>query len=133
MGMSPPYTQKVAVPVGPVTTVGNSLRQIIAEAPFPGIVSEVTYTPTSTQAGADTNSRTLNVYNRATGAGAVVMASLALTAGVNLTDNVETAITRTPANCGVSQGDIIEWESLAVGTGIADPGGLVQIVFQRAF
>jgi hypothetical protein len=133
MGMTPPYTQKIQATVQPVATVGNSLLMIVGEAPFPGIVSEVTYTPTAAQAGANGNSRTLNLYNRGTGAGSTVMASLALVSGVNLTDNVEIAITRTPANCGVAQGDIIEWESLAVGTGIADPGGLVQIVFQRAF
>lgn len=131
MGINNPYTQTFYANVQPVATVGNSLLTIVGKAPFPGRVTSVKYTPGAAQAGANTNSRTLNLYNRGTGAGSTVIATLPLVSGTNLTDNVETAIPVTAANANVASGDILEWESLAVGTGIADPGGMVEIIITR--
>lgn len=132
MAQNVPYTAPQVANVQPVATVGNTLRQIVGEAPFPGRVTEVTFTPSATQAGAATNSRTLNLYNRLQdGTGTTLIATLALVSGVDLTDNDEKNIPITPANASVASGDILEWESLAVGTGIADPGGMVQILYTR--
>lgn len=113
----------------PVTTVGNTLRTIVDRAVGPETVYGVEYIPGATQNGADTNSRTLNLFNRQAGGGTVLVASLALTNGVNLVDNTPKTITLsgTPANLNLATGDVLEWESLAVNTGIADPGGLVRV------
>jgi hypothetical protein len=134
--MTSPFGTKLTANVQPVTTVGNSLLTIIGEAPFAGTVSEVTYTPAAALTGANTNSRTLNLYNRGTaGTGTTLVATLALVSGVNLVDNDEKAITLsgTAANLVLAEGDVLEWESLAVGTGIADPGGVVQVTVNRTY
>lgn len=130
-----PWARKVDRVVGPVTTVGNTLRTIIGRQSYARTIQAVSYIPQATQNGADTNSRTLTLYNRGTdGLGTTVVAQLALTSGVNLTDNVAKVITlsATPANLEIPANAVLEWESLAVGTGIADPGGLVEIQFARA-
>lgn len=132
--MTTPLIRTAAREVQPVAA-GADLLTIMAEAPFAAVVSGVSYTPVSTQNGAATNSRTLNLYNRGqAGLGTTLVATLALVSGVNLTDNDEKAITlsATPANLVVAAGDILEWESLHVGTGIADPGGLVQVELTRS-
>jgi len=118
-----------------VGTAGNDLLTQVDECPFAGVVSSVKYIPMAALAGANTNSRTLNLYNRkADNSGVVVVASLALVSGVNLADNVAKVITlsATPANLVVAQGDVLEWESLHVGTGIVDPGGTVKVELTRS-
>jgi hypothetical protein len=68
------------------------------------------------------------------GAGTTSVASLALTSGVNAPAADEKALTLsgTPANLVVASGDVLEFDSTHVGTGIADPGGLVQVTFSRS-
>jgi hypothetical protein len=46
----------------------------------------------------------------------------------------ETAIplSGTPANLVVAAGDELQWQSTHVGTGIADPGGRVEVTFNRS-
>lgn len=131
-----PSTQYSSAAIQPVATVGNSLLTIAAVAQAAGTVTAVTYYPGSTRAGANTNSRTLNLYNRnnSTGAGTTLVATLALVSGVDLTDNVAKviALSGTPANLVVAAGDVLEFESLAVGTGIADPGGVLVTQIARS-
>lgn len=132
--MAFPLERKYEHPVQPVTTVGNDLRMPVAVAVESETVIGVEYVPVSTQNGADTNSRTLNLYNRGTdGTGTTLVATLALTAGVNLTDNdaKTIALSGTAANLLLTAGQVLEWESLHVGTGIADPGGLVRVMTRR--
>jgi hypothetical protein len=134
--MTSPFGNKLQMVVQPVGTAGNDLLTIIGEVPAAATVSEVTYTPMAALSGANTNSRTLTLYNRGTtGVGTTVVAQLALVAGVNLVDNDEKAITlsATPANLVVADGDVLEWESLHVGTGIVDPGGVVQVTIARTY
>lgn len=99
--------------------------------PFNGVVTEVVYTPTSVLTGADTNSRTLSLYNRGqSGGGTTLVAQKAFTSGVNAAANDETDITKsaTAGNLVVTEGDVLDWESLHVGaSGLADPGGLVTV------
>jgi len=107
----------------------------VCEAPQTGTISRVTYTPSAAITGANTNSRTLTVTNRgAAGSGTTVVATLALTSGVNAAADAEKAVTLsgTAANLNVTQGDVITFESTHVGSsGLADPGGLVIVEFTR--
>jgi len=85
--------------------------------------------------GADTNSRTLNVLNGgASGVGTTNMATLALVASVGLTAHVPGALvlSGTAANLVVAAGDIVEFQSVHAGTGIADPGGTVYLTLSRS-
>jgi hypothetical protein len=82
-----------------------------------------------------TNSRTVTLYNRGqTGVGTTVVAQLAFVAGVNGVQYDAKAITLSVvANATtVAVGDVLEWNSAAVGTGLADPGGSVHCEITRA-
>lgn len=119
-----------------VATVGNSDSDEIAIAEYNGTVTAVTYTPDTTITGAATNNRTVQLVNKGqTGAGSTVIASLNFASGTNATAGDEKTITLsgTPANLNVVAGDVLEWQSNAVGTGIADPGGLVKVTIDRTY
>jgi hypothetical protein len=122
---------------GPVVaTVGNSDSDEIVVAEYNGTVTAVTYTPDTTITGAATNNRTVQLVNKGqTGAGSTVIASLNFASGTNATGGDEKTIplSGTPANLIVAAGDVLEWQSNAVGTGIADPGGLVKVTIDRNY
>lgn len=109
---------------------------IVCEAPFDGVVTEVTYTPEGNITGAASPaSRTFSLVNKgADGNGATVVATRAMVGGVNATDFNEDALTlsATAADLEVAEGDVLAFNSLAVGgTGLADPGGKVTVKISR--
>lgn len=103
------------------TTVGRVRR--------PGVVNSVEFIPNRDMNGVNTNSRTYTLYNRGqSGAGTAVVAQLALTSGVNLENGVAKTITLgAAADRAIVVGDILEWESLHVGSGLPDPGGFIVV------
>jgi hypothetical protein len=106
----------------------------VAEVPFDGTITGLSYTPDLAVTGADSNTRTLSFGNKGqAGSGTVTSATLALVSGVNLSAFVEKEFTLsgTASDLMVAQGDIIVFKSLHVLTGIADPGGLVQVEITR--
>lgn len=94
-----------------------------------GSVNSVQLIPSWTLAGANTNFRTLTLYNRGPlGAGSTKVAELALTSGVNLTKFVPKDITlQAAANLVVAPGDILQWVTTVSGSGAADAGGRVVV------
>ncbi|MGC2239122.1 MAG: hypothetical protein WA584_23405 [Pyrinomonadaceae bacterium] len=99
-----------------------------------GTITSVKYVAASTITGANTNSRTFSLINKSTdGTGTTVIATKAFTSGVNATAQIETDITVsvTAADLNVSEGDILALLSDSIGTGIADPGGLLIITYKR--
>lgn len=133
-----PRVEKVQADVEPVATAGNTLETNIGEVPGnPGetwTVTSVTYTPNAAITGVNTNTRLLELRNRRQdGTGNVLVASLQFNAGVNAAADDETTITLTgvAADKVVNPGDILAWRSVAVGTGITDPGGLAQAELDR--
>ncbi len=119
----------------PAVAAASSDVSVVGEVPFAGTVTEVTYIPDGGITGAATNHRAHRLVNRGqAGGGSTLVASLAYDAGVNATAGDERAITLsgTIANLAVAQGDVLAFESNAVGTGIADPGGHVQIKISRS-
>lgn len=99
---------------------------LVGRVRYPGTINSVEFIPNWTRAGTDTNYRTLNLYNRGTaGAGTTLVATLALTSGVDLTKFVAKSITITAANAAVAVGDVLEWVSSATLTGAPDVGGKV--------
>ncbi len=74
------------------------------------------------------------VINRGqAGVGTTIVAELAFDNGINAVAGDELMITLSavPANLAVAEGDVLAWFSDAVGTGLADPGGLVRVVVNR--
>lgn len=117
-------------------TAAADLETKVGEAPFAATVTRVGYVPATTITGANTDSRTLQLFNRGQdGLGAVKVAELAMVSGVNAPADDEktiTVITAASANV-VAAGDVLEWKSLHIGgTGLADPGGLAIVEFTRA-
>ena len=111
---------------------GADSRTAVGRVRRPGSINSVEYIPNWARTGANTNYRTLNLYNRGqAGAGTTLVATLALTSGVDLTASAAKTITITAANAAVVVGDVLEWVSSATGAGAPETGGLV-IVQQNA-
>lgn len=103
-------------------------------APFDCTVTSVTYIPNATITGANTNTRAIRLRNKgAAGAGSTVVAELQFDSGVNATAYDEKAITLsgTAANRDLAAGDVLAVLSDSVGTGLADPGGLLRVTVAR--
>lgn len=134
MSTAAPLHHKLVASPDEVATAGNTETTILGEAPWAGVVTDVTYTPEANITGAATNHRRFRIVNRGqAGAGSTVIAELAMDSGVNATAGDERAIalSGTAANLVVAAGDILAWESAAINTGITDPGGLVQVTLSR--
>lgn len=118
----------------PEVVLGADDAKVIGVAPFAGTVTGVTYIPKSAITGADTNTRKVEVYNRKTGSGTTLVAGIQYNAGVNAAADTENAVTlsATPANLVVAEGDVLEFVSTHIGTGLADPGGHVIVTVSRS-
>jgi hypothetical protein len=93
-------------------------------------VSSVELIPDADITGAATNSTTWELRNRgADGSLNILLATLALTAGVNAGRRFAKAVTLITANGqpAVAEGDQLEWHSVKVGAGLLDPAGTVVI------
>jgi hypothetical protein len=119
-----------------VATVGNDASNEVVVAEYNGTVTSVTYTPDATITGAATNNRTVSLVNKGqTGVGATVIATLNFANGTNapVGDEKTIPLSGTAANLVVAAGDVLEWQSTHIGTGIADPGGLVKVAIDRTY
>lgn len=130
-----PKTTRLQVVAPPLTILQNS-TPTVGEVPENGVVSSVSYTPNTAITGANSPaSRSLILFNRGqTGVGTTEVARLDLVTGVNIAADDEKALTlsATAANLVVAAGDILEFQSNAVGgTGLVDPGGLLQVELSR--
>jgi hypothetical protein len=115
----------------PAVATASTAINPCAEAPFDGVILSCQYTPQAAITGVNTNTRQLRLVNRGqAGAGTTALALIQFNAGTNgvAFDEVDLTLQGTPT---VAQGDILAWESNAIGTGLADPGGRVQITFSR--
>jgi hypothetical protein len=119
----------------PAVAAGSDADTALMIADYDGTLVSCSYVPDTVLTGVVTNSRTLALRNKgATGVGSTVMATQAFVNGVNIAAMDEGAIpvSGTPANLDFVAGDVIALQSLHVGTGLADPGGLLRIVTTRA-
>lgn len=113
---------------------GGDATVSLGRVRYPGTVNAVEFIPNWSMNGADTNSRTYTLYNRGSaGAGTTAIATLALVSGVNLSESVVKIIPVTAANAVVAVDDVLQWESLHVGTGLPDPGGQVTVKMAMTF
>lgn len=120
--------------VVPAVAIAADADTPLVESPFAGTVTAVTYHPDAAITGANTNSRTVTLYNRGqAGAGTTVVAQLAFTSGVNAAQYAGKAIPLSvvAGATTVAAGDTLEWNSLHVGTGIVDPGGMAHVELTR--
>jgi hypothetical protein len=128
--MTAPFGAGHQVPVQPQATAGSDLNTNVYVAPRDATVSGVTYTTVTAITGANTNTRSVSLVNKGqAGAGTTVIATLQFNSGVNTVAADEKAITlsSTASDLLLVAGDVLQWQSTHIGTGIADPGGLVVI------
>lgn len=128
------FTEVIAQGQDNGVTIAATDTFALEPARFTGKVTAVTYTPEAAATGDNTNARTFTLVNKGTsGSGTTVIATLALTSGVNLVafDEKSATVTATAADQLVTQGDILAWVSTATGTGVVDPGGTVKVVGNR--
>jgi hypothetical protein len=127
--------------VVPAVAAGADKETVLGLAPFDGVLT-VAYLPKAAITGAATNNRVLSLVNKGqAGTGTVVVASLALDAGITaaaytgrvipVLSGYDASGTVYGALNGCVRGDTLRWRSIHVGTGIADPGGTVRLTFQR--
>lgn len=108
---------------------------ILGVAPFAGRIVSAEYIPNATIVGADTDTRIHRVYNRKDdNTGSVIMASLQFDEGEDAPAKIAKALTlsATAAHLLVEAGDVLEYNSAAVGDGIADGGGKVIVKLARS-
>lgn len=133
--MTAPLVRVIEEGVPAVSTAGNSDDTLLGQAPFAGTVTSVLYVPEAAITGAATNHRSVSLVNKGqAGTGTTVVATLAFDNGVNATANNEVTVplSGTAANLVIAEGDTLQWRSLAVGTGIADPGGVARVTLSRS-
>lgn len=132
--MTAPLVRVIEEDVPAVSTAGNDDDTVLAQAPFAGTVTAVQYVPEAAITGAATNHRTISLVNKGqAGSGTTTIASLTFDNGVNATANNEVSLTLsgTAANLVVAEGDTLQWRSIHVASGIADPGGIARVTLSR--
>lgn len=128
--MTAPFGAGHQMAVQPQATAGNDTNSNIYVVPRDSTVSSVTYSPVTAITGANTNTRSVSLVNKGTdGTGVTVIATLQFNSGVNAAAAAPTTVTLsgTSANLNVTAGQVLQWQSTHVGTGISDPGGLVTV------
>lgn len=120
----------------PNVAAASDADQVVGEAPYDGTVTAVTWVPEAAVTGANTETRTFTLVNKGqAGVGTTVIATLAMTSGVNAVAFDEKAATLSvvAGATSVAAGDVVLWVSTHSGsTGLADPGGTVRVEFTRS-
>ena len=114
----------------PGQTAGTDADQVVAVAPFAGVVSAVSLIPEAAVSGATATKRTFTLTNKGqAGAGSTSVAVLDLITGNNLVAFDEKAFTlsATAANLVVAKGDVLVLVETHASTGTAHSGGMVKV------
>lgn len=128
-----PLVEVFRAPVAPVAT-GSDYSTVVCAAPYDATVTAVKYVPNTTITGAATNTRKHDLLNKGQdGSGSTNAASLQYNNGVNAPafDAKDITLSGTAANLAVVAGDVLAFASTHVGTGLADPGGTVEVTLSR--
>jgi len=109
--------------------------QVVGEAPFAGTVTSVSYTPEAAITGDNTNTRTMTLVNKGqSGSGTTVIATLAFTTGNNAAafDEKQFVMSVVANATTVAAEDVLVAVETVAGTGLANPGGRVEVVLSRS-
>lgn len=116
-------------------TAGTDDEFVLGEVPFAGTVTAASYTTDAAITGHASNNRIFSVINTgAAGSGTTSVATVTSDASNSFTAFDEKALTLsgTAANLTVAAGDILKFKSDAQASGVADPGGVVQVTISRS-
>lgn len=130
-----PFTKTLETEVAAAAANADASGAYV-KAPFAGVVTSVSIIPAADLTGADTESRTVQVFNRgADGSGTTKVAELAFEEGTDAAEDAELAITLSAVEgaLDVAEGDVLEVVSLHVGsTGLAGPAFTAYVEFSRS-
>jgi hypothetical protein len=129
-----PFTQTLRQVI-PASAQAAGADIIMGIAPFAGVITSVKYIPDTDITGANTNTRKVSLINRGSaGSGTTEMAAITFTSGVNGTAFAAKTVTlsATEANLAFAAGDVLAFKSEAVASGLADPGGTVEVTISRS-
>lgn len=131
-----PVTERITSHVGGQSTAGSVYDEVVAESHVAGVVSSVTYTPEAAVTAHATNYRTFRLVNKGqAGAGSTVIASFATdtvtTDDLVAFDEKSITLSTTAADLVVAVGDILVWDETVAASGVASPGGRVEIEIKR--
>lgn len=120
----------------PAATATADPDQAVTEAPFDGTVTKVALVPEAAVTGNNTDTRTFTLVNKGqSGAGSTVIATLALTAGVNLVafDEKTFTLSAVAGATTVAAGDVLACvEAHGGSSGLAHSGGRVVVEITRS-
>ena len=131
---SAPYTRTIEATI-PAATIAAAVDQAVTEAPFDATVTKVALVPEAAVTGDNTNSRTFTLVNKGqAGVGTTVVATLALTTGVNLVAFDEKLFTLSvvAGATAVVAGDVLQVNEVVAASGLAHSGGRVVVEFTRS-
>lgn len=131
---SAPFTKTVEATI-PAATIAANTDQAVTEAPFDATVTKVALVPEAAVTGDNTNTRTFTLVNKGqAGAGTTVVATLALTTGVNLVafDEKLFTLSAVAGATSVVAGDVLQVNEVIAASGLAHSGGRVVVEFTRA-
>lgn len=135
MSFSAPMIRPIVeLAVAGVATANADDAINVGRAPYACTVTAVSYAPdAAVSAGDGSNNRLLSLINKGqTGAGVTSVATLTNNANAWAADDEKAfTLSGTPANLVLAEGDILELNSDATGTGAVDPGGLFRVVASR--
>ncbi len=115
-------------------TAAVDATTVIGEVPFNATVTGVTFTPEANVTGDATNNRVLTLVNKGSdGNGTTVVATLTFGAANNANDFDEKdfVLSAVAGAVDVAQGDILAVVETHGGTGLANPGGRVDVAYSR--
>lgn len=119
----------------PAAAAATAQDNVVGRAPLSGVVTEVTLTPEATITGAATNFRTFRLVNRGQdGTGTTVVASLAFDAATVTAaafDERTLPLSGAAGATTVAEGDVLVLDEVVAGTGLASPGGIVNVTVAR--
>lgn len=134
MTFEAPVVKRLTIQVDAVAA-GSDGQFVLGEAPFAGTVTRAVYITAAAITGANTNTRTVTVTNRGhvDGSGTTAVAALPLVSGTNTVKDEPATIplSGTAANLVVAQGDVLTVDSVHAASGLADPGGSVEVEISR--
>lgn len=118
----------------PAAAAATPQDVVVGTAPHAGTVTEVTFTPEASITGTATNFRTFRLVNKGqAGAGTTVVASLAFSAGTVTAPAFDEKVIPLIGGAAVDvvAGDVLVWDEVVTGTGLASPGGQVKVTVSR--
>ncbi|SCL15068.1 hypothetical protein [Micromonospora inyonensis] len=120
----------VSAPIPP-TLAGTAVEVPIIRLPYGAQITGVLWVPGAAITANGSNFFTLTVRNRQAGAGTVVVATRAYSAGNGAANTPETlTVSSTAADLQPAAGDVLTVHVTHTGTGLAVPAGLVQVTYR---